>query len=322
MQMLFQDERSIQENRRRRRGLIGVLVALTFCLLSKAHLESQAQTAADRGQTQEGAALFALSCASTYCHGEGGKGGGAPGLRDRSLAPEELRHLILAGIPGTAMPSFGSRFSSSETDDLVAYLVSLSSRPPGTNDAVPPAPARPPQRDTTRSVAEGENNPVSGLVGSGAALVGEAEAGRSLFFDAAAIDSCRVCHTFDGRGGKVGPDLTQIRAKSAREIFDGIINPSATIDSNYSPLEVTTRDGRRQVGVRRDENEERLRLFDTSTMPPVSRAIPRTEIVSVARTSRSAMPNDFGARFSEKQLLDLVAFLKASRQGITIEEVK
>jgi hypothetical protein len=74
--------------------------------------------------------------------------------------------------------------------------------------------------------------------------------------------------------------------------------------------------------VRRDENEERLRLFDTSTMPPVSRAIPRTEILSIERTLRSAMPDDFGTRFSEKQLLDLVSFLKASRQGVTLEEVK
>jgi putative heme-binding domain-containing protein len=153
-------------------------------------------------------------------------------------------------------------------------------------------------------------------------LVGEAEAGRSLFFDSAAIDSCRVCHTFEGRGGKVGPDLTQVRAKSARELLESIITPSAKIDSNYSTLNVTTRDGRRQTGVRRDENEERLRLFDTSTMPPVSRAIPRTEILSIERTLRSAMPDDFGTRFSEKQLLDLVSFLKASRQGVTLEEVK
>jgi putative heme-binding domain-containing protein len=303
-------------------------LVLTLCILSKARPESHAQTPADRGQTQEGAALFALNCASTYCHGEGGKGGGAPGLRDRTLAPEDLRHLILAGIPGTAMPSFGSRFTSSETDDLVAYLVSLSGRQPGVTDYGPLAATRQGQqgqqgqRDATRVVPDAESNPASGSVGSGGGLVGDVEAGRSLFFDAAAIDSCRVCHTFEGRGGKVGPDLTQVRAKSAREIFESIINPSARLDSNYSTVNVTTRDGRRQVGVRRDENEDRLRLFDTSTMPPVSRAIPRTEIVSVERTLRSAMPDNFGTRFSEKQLLDLVAFLKASRQAITIEEVK
>jgi len=309
---------------------MGVSLLLTICLLSKARGELQPQIPADRGQTQEGAALFALNCASTYCHGEGGKGGGAPGLRDRSLAPEDLRHLILAGIPGTAMPSFGSRFSSSETDDLVAYLVSLSSRQSGVNDAVPSAGTRQPPRESTRGAPEAESNstagptigPPTGRVGSGGALVGEAEAGRSLFFDSAAIDSCRVCHTFEGRGGKVGPDLTQVRAKPAREIFESIINPSAKIDSNYSTLNVTTRDGRRQAGVRRDESEERLRLFDTSTMPPVSRAIPRTEILSIERALRSAMPDDFGTRFSEKQLLDLVSFLKASRQGVTLEEVK
>ena len=301
---------------------MGVSLLLTICILSKARGELQPQIPGDRGQTQEGAALFALNCASTYCHGEGGKGGGAPGLRDRSLAPEDLRHLILAGIPGTAMPSFGSRFSSSETDDLVAYLVSLSSRQSGVNDAVPSPSSRQPPRESTLAVPEAESNSTTGRVGSGGALVGEADAGRSLFFDSAAIDSCRVCHTFEGRGGKVGPDLTQVRAKSAREIFESIINPSARIDSNYSTLNVTTRDGRRQTGVRRDENEERLRLFDTSTMPPVSRAIPRTEIVSIEQILRSAMPDDFGRRFSEKQLLDLVSFLKGSRQGVAIEEVK
>jgi cytochrome c oxidase cbb3-type subunit 3/ubiquinol-cytochrome c reductase cytochrome c subunit len=79
------------------------------------------------GSAARGAKLFERECRS--CHGSAAQAGKAPQLHNpeflAAASPAFLRHSILHGRPPTRMPAFQRRLSSTQVDDLVAWLGSL-----------------------------------------------------------------------------------------------------------------------------------------------------------------------------------------------------
>src|SRR4051812_21662197 len=74
------------------------------------------------------------------------------------------------------------------------------------------------------------------------ALQAEADAtrGRELFADAGRT-LCATCHTIDGTGSKVGPDLSGIGDKLQKDaLIRAILEPSAEIAVGYSNTLFTT----------------------------------------------------------------------------------
>jgi len=269
-----------------------------------------------------GSKLFTPTCSSGYCHGKDGTGGGGPALRNRNFTADHLARVISEGIPGTAMRSFREDYSREQIRQLVAYVLALSKGEP-IADAGPSSP----DRDVRPASA---SNPTSVEPAKPAAtdplpIRGDAAAGRALFFDATQEKSCGACHTFQGRGGKLGPDLSQVGNQTARELLQSIIFPRATVDPAYATLALTTREGERVVGLKRDEDDEVIRLYDLSSLPPVSRAFPKSQVVKVEKLNTSAMPGDYAARYSLKQLLDLITFLKsagpAAQAGVSLKDL-
>jgi len=110
--------------------------------------------------------------------------------------------------------------------------------------------------------------------------------------------------------------LTGLAGKPPREILQGIVAPHAAIEERYATITITTRAGEKFTGVKRDENETMIRLYDTSTLPPVSRAFLKSEATKIERLNTSAMPADYASKYSLKQLLDLVSFLKSSNVSL------
>jgi putative heme-binding domain-containing protein len=186
------------------------------------------------------------------------------------------------------MPGFASRFSAAEIAAIADYVRSLDGAPVAKND-----------------VAAGGVEPGKH---TGRTLSVEATRGRELFFDATRVNSCRTCHTFDGRGGKVGPDLSRIGEQDEDVIRRSILDPGARVAPGFEKLQLVTLDGTRFTGVKRDEDETRVRFFDTTTMPPVSRSLLKSEIRFREILPGSAMPNQTG--LSEAEVLELIAFLK------------
>jgi putative heme-binding domain-containing protein len=273
----------------------------------------------NRTQIEAGRRLFAGSCSNNYCHGSAGTGGGGPKLKDREFTVERLMGVITDGIPGTAMPGFKKTYTAEQIAQVVAYVLSLSpnnskelaeNRPSSVDPHLPSA--RPEAQSETRPASTTTESDKPAVTSSDSSdLRGDASAGRELFFDSAQTQNCRVCHTVGGIGGKIGPDLSGIADKPAREILQSIAAPNAVIAEKYATIAITTRDGSRFTGVKRDEDEKVIRLYDTSTLPPVSRAFLKEEIVKTEKLSTSAMPGDYAAKYSLKQLLDLVSFLKS-----------
>lgn len=90
------------------------------------------------GDAARGASIYETSCA--MCHGPGGRGGDVAGsiVNGSFLAlatDQELRTMIIVGVPGTAMPDWHDHvpgpMSSQQISDVVAWLAAQRPRFPG-----------------------------------------------------------------------------------------------------------------------------------------------------------------------------------------------
>jgi putative heme-binding domain-containing protein len=307
----------------RRSFALGLSLAALCLLIINRSIDSLAAQQNSAATIAAGKRVYASSCGMSYCHGSEGSGGGGTKLRDRAFTPEYLTVVITEGIPGTIMPSFKDNLSKQQIASLVAYLMSISAskgaaKPASAQQAAAvdphlnPAPAKP--EPAPKPAAEPAKPKVA--VNDSNDLFGDAEAGSTIFFDAAEIQNCRVCHTVQGRGGKVGPDLASLAGKPAREILQSIVAPHASVDERYATISITTKSGEKFTGVKRDEDQTTIRLYDTSSLPPVSRAFAKSEVAKIEKLNASPMPADYASKYSLKQLLDLVSFLKSSNVGL------
>jgi putative membrane-bound dehydrogenase-like protein len=137
-----------------------------------------------------------------------------------------------------------------------------------------------------------------------AAMTGDAQRGKQVFSSAHA--GCIQCHTFDGQGRDVGPDLTAIRTKFARrELLDAILNPSAAIAFGYEPWLIRTSDGQIYSGFILADGESVI-LKETSGE---QRTIPAAEVVMRKKQEMSVMPDNVALGLSAQELTDLAEFL-------------
>ena len=114
---------------------------------------------------------------------------------------------------------------------------------------------------------------------------GDPGRGKEVF-----TDTCAVCHTFNGQGGKVGPDLTGIAARDRSEIFTDILDPNRSVEANYRLWNVTTKDGETYSGRLETETQTTVEILDTTAQKHV---IQRKEIASMDGSQLSIMPTGF-----------------------------
>lgn len=280
-------------------------MAVALAGLSLTRVPVQA-AAAQGDQLESGRALFTANC--KMCHGEEATGGRAPALRGPRFTIPFIRRTAEEGRPGTMMPKFTPRLSRGQLDDLAAYVGSLQA-PHGA-----PAPPEPVRATLSAGAVPRQTDPV---------LTGDPTAGKGLFFNRAVLDSCHVCHAHEGQGGRVGPNLTsRMSGRSAREIFHRIVVvPHRSMDPAYARVRITTRSGAKYVGIRAESGKGEFHFYDTASLPPVLRALPKEDVVSVVPLTGSPMPSDYASRLSLKQLLDLVAFLKAGAAPVSLADV-
>ncbi len=135
---------------------------------------------------------------------------------------------------------------------------------------------------------------------------GDVRRGQAIFNSPKA--ACTACHAIGYVGGTVGPDLTNIgKARTERDLLESILYPSASFVRSYEPVVVATTDGRLVSGTIRKDSAEEVVL---ATGPNQEVRIPRAEIDAMKPGTVSVMPAGLDRQFTEKELADLLAFLK------------
>jgi putative heme-binding domain-containing protein len=135
---------------------------------------------------------------------------------------------------------------------------------------------------------------------------GNAENGERLF-----RANCASCHRVDGRGGRLGPDLSRIGSGRSRDALVRRIR-GAVEESRpgYEPVTLTTADGREIHAVKKNEDLFSVQVMDTRER---IQGYLREDMREVKDETKSAMP-PFGAdRLSESQLDDVVRYLQTLR---------
>jgi putative heme-binding domain-containing protein len=144
---------------------------------------------------------------------------------------------------------------------------------------------------------------------------GNAENGGRLF-----ATNCASCHHVNGRGGRLGPDLSQVGSSRSRPLLaHKIRHASAYIMSvytngrvadGYHPVTLVTRDGQRVRGVKKNEDAFTIQIMDTQER---IQGYPKASLREMINETTSVMP-DFGpAKLSDRELDDLLAYLGTLR---------
>ncbi len=131
--------------------------------------------------------------------------------------------------------------------------------------------------------------------------------GKGLFQQA-----CGSCHKMYGEGGVLGPDLTGSNRRDVDYILLNVLEPSAEIQDDYKMVVVNTRDGRTYSGNVIGEDQRRLTLRIVGQEEPV--LINKSTIQSKEVAPVSMMPPGLFEHLDEKEVIDLVAYLRTDRR--------
>ncbi len=136
---------------------------------------------------------------------------------------------------------------------------------------------------------------------------GDADRGRTVFLSGRT--ACSACHTVNGQGGRVGPELSKIGGiRAPADLLESVVYPSATIVRGYETYIVQTKDGRALTGLLARETADAVYL---KTADRTEVRVARESIESIAPGRQSIMPQGLEGKMNRDELRDLIAFLKS-----------
>ncbi len=266
---------------------------LVECAAAAVALRAQEKNpfAGDARAAKIGESQFRANCA--FCHGLGARGGGrGPDLtraqKHHGNTDAQIFHNIHDGITGTAMPAatnggIGVGMSDEEIWQVITYLHSVEKK-------------------------------------ASAAETGDAAHGKELFYGTAA---CGTCHMVNGKGGRLGPDLsstggsrsveylTESLRSPSKRLAEGISEPLKDFSQEYETVTVVTSDGTKLQGVVLNEDSFTVQMLDTREQ---LHAFEKAKLRSYEKTRESLMPAYDAKALPDKDLKDLIAFLLAASE--------
>ena len=214
------------------------------------------------------------------CHGTEGQGGRGPNLRERVFwHPLDDATMYKAIQKGVGGQMPAANLPEDQAWQVVAFVRSLTS----------PAIESP--------------------------ILGDSAAGETVFRG----KGCANCHQIRGQGGKLGPDLGNIGAKSSGAVIrESIVDPDADGAIGYRAVKVTLKDGKTLSGVARNRTNYSLQLQDRDGNLHL---LSMGDVTDMTLGKGSPMPKDYAKRLTPDELDNLVAYL--SKQSVRpVEPVK
>lgn len=232
---------------------------------------------------KQGNSLFRAACGS--CHGIDARGGG----RGPDLTSGRWTHggsdAALFRIITQGAPGTqmpANDLSAEETWMVIAYLRTLSAT------AAPP-------------------------------VAGNRAKGEKIFFEQG---FCAQCHMVNGKGGRLGPELSRIGAsrpvhflteairEPSKHLSFGLHEPGKDFPLVYDTVTVLTGAGRRIIGIAKNEDSFSIQLMDQQEQ---LHFFSKKDLKGVTREQKSLMPVYTESMLSAAELQDLLAYLSSLR---------
>jgi cytochrome c oxidase cbb3-type subunit III len=219
-----------------------------------------------------GKKLFDAHC--SRCHNMGGTGGEGPSLARPTLRHAKDEETLMKIIhDGIEGTEMPGTWMISENEvrQIAAYVLSLGRVEPS---AVPGDPGR----------------------------------GRSVFEGAS---GCGSCHTVEGEGGILGPDLSGVGLRrGAHYLRESLVTPGAVVAEGYLLVKARTRTGDEVVGVRVNEDTFSIQLRDQAGR---IHSLSKLELAELEKAFDESLMPAYGSELSAAELDDLVAYLASLR---------
>jgi mono/diheme cytochrome c family protein len=132
------------------------------------------------------------------------------------------------------------------------------------------------------------------------------ERGQALFYESAA--GCGSCHSLNGKGTAIGPDLKMVARLSPAGLAMAIRSTVTQYVQTMKVKSAGTFPGMPPAG-----DEKTVKVYDLSKMPP--------EVHEVARADISMSPNNNWKhppslrKYTNEQLADLIAYVRYAGAG-------
>ncbi len=138
---------------------------------------------------------------------------------------------------------------------------------------------------------------------------GDASSGERLFFHPKG-PGCYNCHEIDGRGGKIGPELSATgRTLDTRRLVESIAFPSKEVAPAFVPWLIERADGTTTTGLLIGETIDGKQTYADATGKIFH--IKPGEVSERRPHDKSIMPDGLLLRMTEREFRDLIAFLKS-----------
>jgi putative heme-binding domain-containing protein len=118
---------------------------------------------------------------------------------------------------------------------------------------------------------------------------------------------CAQCHVLFGMGSAVGPDITVNGRETLDLLLSNLLDPNLVIGKDYFAHTVLTADGRALTGLVVEDSPQRVVL---KVAGGKEEAVARAQVVSLAASPVSLMPEDLEKTVTEDEFRDLVTFLR------------
>ena len=196
--------------------------------------------------TSKGETVFAQTCASGYCHGARGAGGGAPRLAARGLDLPYITNKISNGVDGAGMPAFGKTLPKADLAAVTAYVASLN------------------------GISSGKAATVAPIM-----LGAQAKQGETLFRDAVkGFGRCSTCHLVGNFGIPVAAPMHAVPTTLAA--FKSLATPhvvTATASGDTMPALIVAK------------KSTEVTFYDLTMPPPVLRTVAPASFASTGSSA-------------------------------------
>ncbi len=130
---------------------------------------------------------------------------------------------------------------------------------------------------------------------------GSATVGLQIF-----KQNCAICHSIDGQGATVGPQLDGVGNRGVDRLVEDILDPSRNVDPAFRITLLSLKDGDVQSGLVRREEGEMVVIAEASGK---ERSIPKSDIAGRRQSQLSLMPDNFSQLIKPDDFNHLIAYL-------------
>jgi putative heme-binding domain-containing protein len=243
-----------------------------FAMLAAAVAAQDDLASAPAADLERGKKLFAGLCSA--CHGTEGAGGGAGPVLAKPKLVRARDDQGLMQVIRRGIPGTdmpaARQWDGREVYQLAAYVKKLGSVP---EEKIP----------------------------------GDAAAGKTIYLGKG---GCKSCHTIQGEGGRLGPELGDIGAsRGARHLRQSLVEPEADFAERFMMVRFSAQ-GRTYEGVRLNEDTFSIQMMDAGER---IHSFWKREITGLEELKgKSPMPS-YKSSLTAAEMDDLVAYLVSLR---------